>query len=333
MRHKFLAVGTVLTALAMTIGLLTSDALAQGKKVVMKFSSHYQVGTPAEKGVAKWAELVKERSKGRIEIQHFPASQLGKYNDMLEQTRMGTVQGAVNTAGGAGQFVPAMTVLNGPYLFRDMDHYKKVVYGPIGKELNETLAKKAGLRVLNMNWYWGYRHFTTKKPVYRPEDLKGLKIRVSNSPIYNHIIRALGATPTPMDISEVYTALQTGVVDGQENPPDNIKTYNFHEVQKYIILDGHILDYQFHFISEKFWKSLTEADRKLISTAALEAETWQNGQLLDRENKSLVWLQEKGGMTAIVPDRSAFQEAAAKAFPGAFKKDWGDYWEKIQALQ
>jgi tripartite ATP-independent transporter DctP family solute receptor len=300
---------------------------------VLKFSSHYQVGTPAEQGIALWAKLVKERTKGRVEIQHFPASQLGKYKDMVEMTRIGSVQGATTNAGGLGLLYPEFSVLVCPFLFRDSEHYAKVVKGPIGKALNEKLVKTTGLRALAMNWYWGLRHLTANKPIYRPENLQGMKIRTPDSVLYVQAIKAMGATPTPMDITEVYTSLKTGVIDGQENPPDNVKTYNLQEVQKYLVMTGHILELQINFVNERFWQSLSPGDRNIIAAAMIEAEDWQNATLMKKEQESLVWLQEVGGMIVTIPDREAFRTAASKFFPGQFQKDWGDTYKKIQDVR
>ena len=322
----------VFTVIAVGIWSLNAD-MARAETKILKFSSPHPVGTPSTNALNKWVQLVKERTQGRVEIQHFPANQLGKYNEMMEQCRMGSIQGAVNNVGGLGQYVPAFNILATPYLFSDINHYRRVVYGPIGQELSDKLIKVAGLRPLNMLWYWGMRHFTTNKPVYRPEHLKGLKIRAVNSPIYIQALKALGATATPLDITEVYTALQTGVIDGQENPADNIRSYNFQEVQKYLCLDGHIMDVFTNFVNERFWQTLTPKDREIITKSMREVEESQNLELMEKENKSLVWLQEVGRMTVTVPDRAAFREGVSKAFPGEFLKDWGNYWDRIQALK
>jgi TRAP-type transport system periplasmic protein len=300
---------------------------------VLKFSSHYQIGTPAEEGMAMWAKLVKERTSGRIEVQHFPASQLGNYKDMVEQCRIGSIQGATTNAGGLGLYLPEFSVLVCPFLFRDDEHYAKVVKGDIGKELSEKLAQTANLRPIAMNWYWGKRHITSNKAIYRPENLKGLKIRTPDSAIYVQAIKAMGATPTPMAITEVYSALQTGTIDGQENPIDNIKTYNLQEVQKYVCLSGHILELQINFLNEKFWKSLSNEDREIILKSMEEAENWQNAKLKDKEMNSLVWLQETGKMIVTVPDSDSFVKAANTVFPGEFGKDWGPLYQKIKDVK
>jgi tripartite ATP-independent transporter DctP family solute receptor len=331
MERKLIIKGIACVMMLLIVAFMISGN-AWGKKIVLKFSSHFPVGSPADQAMTKWAELVKERSNGRIEVQHFGASQLGHYKDMVEQCRLGTIQGATTNPGGIAQLVPEFGILSAPYLFKDAGQYERVVRGPIGKELEEKLAKQANLRAIAMFWFWGLRHFTTNKPVFRPEDMKGMKIRVPNTPIHVEFIRALKATPTPMDITEVYTSLQTGVVDAQENPPDNTRSYNFHEVQKYLILDGHLLDYHVLFLNEKFWQSLTADDQKIIATSMREAEDWQNEVLGNKQNKSLVWLQEKGKMQVLVPDSAAFRDAALQHFPGPFKDKWGDTWKKINEM-
>lgn len=315
------------------MGLATMSNNPVWAATVLKFSSHFQVGSVADQGTALWVKLVKERTKGRVEVQHFPASQLGKSKDMVDMCRLGSVQGATINAGGMGLLYPEISVLSCPFLFRDLEHYTKVVKGPIGKELSEKMVKRTGLRPLTMNWYWGSRHITTNKPIYRPENLKGMKIRVPDSVLYVQIIRALGANPTAMDVIEVYTSLQTGLIDGQENPPDNIKNYKFNEVQKYLCLDGHILESEINFVNERFWQTLSPDDRKIVAATMLEAEDWQNATLMKQEQQSLVWLQEVGGMIVTIPDMEAFRMVASKAFPGQFAKDWGDTYKKIQEVR
>jgi len=170
-----------------------------------------------------------------------------------------------------------------------------------------------GLRVLDMGWLFGRRELTTKgHEVRTPADMKGLKIRVQPNPIYMATIRTMGGSPTPMPIAEVYTALETGVIDGQENPANNIVKRSFHEVQDYVSLTGHIIQSQAVVINESVFQSLSEENQKILLQAAVDAGDWQNG-LVDKSREQALKTIESGGTKVVEPDVKAFQEATKDA--------------------
>lgn len=214
--------GVVLWALAAILLAGTSGpqvAKAQ-QPIVIKLGNVHQVELPIQVGLKKYADLVAERTKNQIQIQVFPASQLGTEQELLEGVQLGTAHMFEGATGAVGRFLPELEAFAAPYIWQDVDHMLKAVRGPIGQTLADRLVKTKGIRILDMGWIWGNRHLTTKaKAVYRPDELKGMKIRVQPVGIYLDTIRAMGANPVPLDAKEVYLGLQTGVIDGQENPP------------------------------------------------------------------------------------------------------------------
>ncbi|HWT79456.1 MAG TPA: TRAP transporter substrate-binding protein, partial [Candidatus Methylomirabilis sp.] len=240
--------------------------------IVIKLGNVHQVDLPIQVGLKRYADLVAERTQNQLQIQVFPASQLGTEQELLEGVQLGTVHMFEGATGAVGRFLPEMEAFAAPYVWRDVDHMLKVVRGPIGQALADRLVKAKGIRILDMGWIWGNRHLTTRaKAVSRPEDLRGMKIRVQPVGIYLDTIRAMGGNPVPLDAKEVYLGLQTGVIDGQENPPSNIYNAKLYEVQKYVMLTGHILQNNAVAVGEKFYQGLAPALQKALQEAAIEA--------------------------------------------------------------
>jgi C4-dicarboxylate-binding protein DctP len=209
----------------------------------------------------------------------------------------------------------------------------KTVRGPIGHSLTDRLLKSQGMRVLDFGWFFGNRHLTTKsKPIYKPEDLKGMKIRVQPTPVYADTVRAMGGNPTLMDWNEVYLALQSGVIDGQENPPTMIYSGKVFEVQKYIMLTGHILQNNMLVIGEKFYQGLSPAFQQALSQAAVDAGNFQSDLAQKQEKADLDALKNKG-MTFIQPDVNAFREATKDVWKKHAEEWEPGLYEKIQRFQ
>lgn len=229
------------------------------------------------------------------------------------------------------QWAPRLSIMEAPYIFRDVDHMYKAMKGPIGQEMQDELVAKRGLRSLGV-LYYGVRHLTANKPVHAPEDVKGMKLRVPEVPLYLEMARAWGANPTPMAFAELYLALKQGTVDAQENPIPTINSGKFYEVQKYLILTGHIMVPQFHAISDKLWQSLSSGDQKILQEAVDEGIAFSNDMLIKQE-QSLVDEFKKKGMQVITPDVEAFRKASMTAIPKLEEK-WGKgLYEKITAIR
>jgi len=320
----------VLTGMALFCFLVASAASA-GEAMVMKWGIVLQPEHPFVLGMKKTAETVAQKTNNRIQIQVFPSAQLGTGKDMIEAVVFGSQAMATEGAAMFSQWSPRLSIMEAPYIFRDVDHMYKVMKGPIGQEMQDELVTKRGLRSLGV-LYYGVRQLTANKPVTKPEDVKGMKLRVPEVPLYLEMARAWGANPTPMAFAELYLALKQGTVDAQENPIPTINSGKFYEVQKYLVLTGHIMVPQFHAISDKLWKSLSAADQKILQDAVDEGITFSNEMLIKQE-QSLVDEFKKKGMQVITPDVEAFRKASMAAIPKLEEK-WGKgLYEKIAAVR
>jgi tripartite ATP-independent transporter DctP family solute receptor len=285
-----------LLSLVLMLGLIFAPALVSAAPTVIKFA-HVDPADPfhSKKGAAALAfkDIVEAETSGQIEVNLFPAGQLGGERELIESTKLGTIQMCMVSGAIAGQFKPAM-VLDIPYLFSSAPVAWAVLDGPFGKELSEAILKTTGMRNLAYG-ETGFRNFTnSKRAIKSPADMAGLKIRVMETPLYITMVKALGASPTPIAWPEVYTSLQQGVVDGQENPVGVIYNNKFYEVQKYLILDGHAYGADFMLINDKFLKNLSAEHQKVLKIAAIVAGNC--GRAIQQLNSAMgvSELREKG---------------------------------------
>jgi TRAP-type transport system periplasmic protein len=285
---------------------------------------------PSHKGLVRMAELVQQRTNGALRVQVFGDGQLGTEQESIEGVQLGTIDMFMGSAGSVGRFLPRLEAFAHPYIWRDNAHLLAVVRGPIGDELSNELRQKAGIRILDQGWIFGQRHLTTKSTeVRKPADMAKLKIRVQPTGVYLDTIRTMGGNPTPMDFKEVYTSLQTGVIDGQENPLNVIATRAFYEVQGVLSLTGHITQNQVVLISEKTFQALTPDQQKVLLAAAREAGDYQNKVLADDEKAQLDLVRSKG-MKIVEPDVAAFRAATADVYK-KFEGQWGKgFFERVR---
>ncbi|HSB82101.1 MAG TPA: TRAP transporter substrate-binding protein [Candidatus Methylomirabilis sp.] len=315
------------------VGIAGPGAASAQQPILIKLGNVQATGDIVQTGLKKFADLVAERTKGQVQVQIFPASQLGTEQELLEGVQLGTLHMFEGSTGSVGRFLPDLEAFAAPYIWRDTDHMLKVVRGPIGQELADRLVKAKGMRVLDFGWLFGNRYLTTKsKPIYKPEDLKGMKIRVQPTAIYLETIKAMGANPTTMDFKEVYLGLQSGVIDGQENPPFVIFNNKLFEVQKYVMLTAHITQNQAIVINDKVYQGLSPEFRKILQDSAREAGNFQNELILKSEQEYLDKLKEKG-MIIIQPDVKAFREATKDVWKKVSEKWEPGLYEKIQAVR
>lgn len=306
-------------------------ALAQGAPVVMKWGIVLQPEHPFVLGMKKTAEIVVQKTNNRIQIQVFPGAQLGTGKDMIEATVFGSEAMVTEGAAMFSQWAPRLSIMEAPYLFRDASHMVKAIKSPVGQEMVDELTTKRGLRSLGVVYY-GVRHLTANKAVHTPEDVKGLKLRVPEVPLYLEMARAWGANPTPMAFAELYLALKQGTVDAQENPIPTINSGKFYEVQKYLILTGHIMVPQLHVISDKLWKGLSPGDQKILQEAVDEGIAFSNDMLIKQEQSQVEEFKKKG-MQVITPDVEAFKKASLTILP-KMEGVWGKgLYEKLQAIR
>lgn len=257
------------TLIAIVAGLALTASPVWAQKV-LRLSHNAAPGNPKSDASLKFAELVGQKTNGRIKVEVGGNAQYGDDVESLTNMRLGTLAFSTNSQGASSGVVPQFSVIGLPFLFRDLNHAYKVVDGPVGDKLGE-LAKAKGLVVLAF-WDNGIRHTSnSKRPITKPEDLAGIKLRTPPDPITMDIFTALGANPGPLAFSELYIALQQGVFDGQENPLMNIYSSKLHEVQKYISLTGHKYETTPLLASKMIWDSLSKEDQKAIQEAAIEA--------------------------------------------------------------
>ena len=277
-----------MVATAVLSFLLTIPASAWAEKMVLKLGNVQAPGMTVQTGLKKMADLVRERTNGEIDIQVFPASQLGSEQEILEGVALGSIHMFEGSAGSLGRFLPQIEAFACPFLWKSPQSLVKVARSPLADELSKELVTKRGMRILDQGWIFGIRQLTTTKtPVRVPADLNGLKIRVQPDAIYLATVKAMGGAPTPIAANEVYTALQTGVADGQENPMSNIRQRKLYEVQKQLMLTGHITQNQVLVINEAVFQKLTPAQRDIIAQAAHEAGDYQNEIVLKSDAADL----------------------------------------------
>jgi tripartite ATP-independent transporter DctP family solute receptor len=309
------------------------SAGAFAQEIVLRWSDVVPASHPSVQMIERIAADVKAKSGGRIAIQSFPNGQLGSSRDTIEAVANGTQQIVTEGAANFGAWVPAISVVESPYIWRDGDHLVKAMSGPVGKAFNDELIAKRNMRILGTTYY-GTRHLTTStKNVRTPADLAGFKLRVPENDVFKAMAEAWGARPTPMNFGELYLALKQGTVDGQENPLPTIKSGKFDEVQKYLVLTGHIITPRLIVVNENFWKGLKPADQKIIQDAVDAGIAWQNTELANQE-KALVDTMKAGGMTVVNVDVEQFRKPVVDAVVPKFESRWGKgTYEKLQQMK
>ena len=321
MRRTFLLNVALLTVFILTAAGIDSG-ICQEKTVSLKLGHAVAPEHPYHLGAVKFAELVAQRTGNKVKIDVYPSTQLGNERDMVEGLQLGTMDLVVTSTGPLGGFVPKMFVVDLPFLFRDREHAYKVLDGPIGKDLFEAFAPK-GIKGLAF-WENGFRQITNNvRPIEKPEDLKGIKIRTMENKVHLASFRAFGASPTPMAWSEVYTALQQKTIDAQENPIAIIYHQKIAEVQKYLALTGHFYSPTTLLMSLKAYNALPKDIQKIMDDTAIECATYERNLLRDSEAKQIAEVKAKG-MQVTTPNKKSFQDAAApvyKEFEAQFGKD------------
>ncbi len=313
--------------MAGTIGTL-GTAHAQTK---LKWAHVYETSEPYHKWSVWAADEFKKRTNGKYEIQVFPASSLGKESDINQGLTLGTVDIILTGASFASNSYPRLAVSYYPFTFRDADHVIKYGKSAIFKELTEGYKKATGNTVTALTYY-GARHATSNKLFKNCDEMKGLKIRVPDSPAYTALPRACGANPTPIAFAEVYLALQNGTVDAQENPLPTIEAKKFYEVQKHIILTGHIADALLTVVSPGTMAKLTPAEQKLLTDITQEAAVNATNDIRKREGE-LVDEFKKKGINVVTVDRNDFQQRVLKAITfESMKLDKKD-WDRVIAIK
>jgi C4-dicarboxylate-binding protein DctP len=302
------------SVLASTLGLalgLVCGAHAQQAPIVIKFSHVVTPDTPKGKGADYFKKLVEERTSGRVRVEVYPNSTLYKDKEELEALQLGSVQLLAPSASKFGPMgIKEFEALDLPYLFDSYEDLHKVTQGPIGASMLKLLQAH-GMSGLAF-WDNGFKEFTANKPLRRPEDFKGQKIRIQSSKVLDAQMRAVGAIPQVLAFSEVYQAMQTGVVDGNENTPSNIYTQKMHEVQKYMTMTDHGYIGYVVVANTKFWDSLPADLRTILDQAMKEATVYED-DIAKKENDAAVEAIRKSGKTQITEVTADEKQALKKA--------------------
>lgn len=314
MKKAFTLLSAVAAALTFAISGCGGDkdaSSAANEPITLKLGHIQSEQDLWQLGSLKFKEELEKLSNGNIKVEIFPNSTLGADRDLAEGMKMGTVDFAL-IAGVLGNFDKSISILELPYLFRSHDEYVQIVDGPIGAEIAGNVLKTSGIRILNF-WDRGPRHVTANKAIVTPKDITGLKIRVPEIPAMVDTWKAMGATPTPMAWSEVYTGLQQHTIDAQENPIPFIYGGRIQEVQSHISLTAHKYEYVTLSMSDRKFNKLSKEQQDWVIQAAKVATEYENSLVINETDKLLNEMIEKNGLIVDQPDIEAFAELAVKA--------------------
>jgi len=302
----------------------------EGQQVlILKSGSEGPANDIGTQAAIRFAEEMKQRTNGKIQITHFPDSQLGKWQQMLESVKTGSMAMMFSPGGGSKDFY--ITQL--PYLFRDRDHVTKILDGEIREEWSKRHLEKTGIYIFG-GLDVGLRHCTFGKvPVRTPTDMQGMKFRVPQDPHFIEIFKALGARPTPIPFGELYLALRQGVIDGTDSHLDIIIQAKMWEVQKYLVLTGHMLTPFWAHLSGAVWQSLTPETRKVWMDTWKEVAGWVKKEMINKEEKNISLWKSNGGVV-IEPDIEAFREATKDVWKKLLTEPGEkEVYEKIKAAR
>jgi len=264
---------------------------------------------------------IEQKTNGRVKIAVFPEATLGGEREMLEGAKLGTMDIVLSTTAVAGNFDPKMKIFDLPFLFKGREQAIKVLDGPIGQQLLDGMSSQ-GLVGLSF-WENGFRNLTnSKRPIEKPEDIQGLKIRTMENPIHLDAWKALGASPTPMAFAEVFTALQQGTIDGQENPLAIISTSRLYEVQKYVALTNHNYSPMVLIISKKVWDSFPDDIKGIFKEQAMSNAIVER-QLLKQADEKYLSDMKAYGTVITTPDTTSFREKVKPVYE-KYSKDIGE---------
>jgi tripartite ATP-independent transporter DctP family solute receptor len=297
----------IATAFAAATALAASAASAQ---TVLKWAHVYETPEPFHTESVWAAAEFKKRTSGKYEIQVYPASQLGKETDINQGLTLGTVDIIISGSSFAARSFAPIGVTYYPYIFRDGDHLIAYTKSDIYKTLSKGYEDKTGHHIVATTYY-GTRQTTSNKPIKTCADMKGLKIRVPDVPAYLAMPKACGANTAPIAFAEVYLALQNGTVEAQENPLTTIKAKKFFEVQKHIVLTGHIVDHLNTIVSKTAWDKWTPEEQKIFGEIAQVAAA-RATKIIQKQEAELVEEFKKAGLTVTEIDRNDFEATVKK---------------------
>ncbi len=325
---KTMKIKTLLAALALG-ACAVAPAMAQTK---LKWAHVYETSEPFHRWSVWAADEIKKRSNGRYQIDVYPASQLGKETDINQGLTLGSVDIIISGSSFAARAFPRIGVTYYPYTFRDVNHLLAYTKSDLYREMAAGYRQKTNGNEIIATTYYGVRHTTSNRPIAKCADMKGLKMRVPDVPAYLAMPRACGANTAPIAFAEVYLALQNGTVEAQENPLPTIEAKKFYEVQKHIVLTGHIVDHLNTVVSGQTWSKLNEADRKMFTEVAQEAAAKASQEIASKE-KELVGAFRAKGLSVTDVNVADFRDTVLKTTSfeqyGYVRADW----DRIQAIK
>lgn len=315
----------VLTAAFVSAGVLA----AQAQEVTIRVAYENNPGEPTDLVMQHWQELIAERSGGEIALELFPSSQLGSKQDITDQAIMGLNVITITDVGFLAEYEPDLGILYGPYLTDDPQKLFDFYDGEWFGQMSERLREEHGVRIVLPNLLYGVRHLISTRPVREPADLQGLKVRVPNNIMQIRAFEAMGATPTPMPLGEVYSALTQGVIDAVENPIAVLHGQRFHEEAKYLSLIGYLTNTAMFVGGEAFFSTLSDEHMSIVEETAYEAGLYSQQLVTEMDNDMLEDMRE-AGVEVIEVDVSDFQDLTTSVYDGF--PEWSDgLYDQIQA--
>lgn len=296
-------------------------------KIIIRAASFFPAEHMLVRGAYKFKNIIEEATN-EIEVQIFPGGAMGGNEELIEAVSIGAIE--MNMIGGITikTFAPEYYFIDSPFVIKDWDHWMRVWNGKLGQELRDLVIKKGNTIFLGVS-YAGLRHFTSNKPIYTPDDVKDIKLRLPNLPTWIACWKEIGAHPIPISIKELYSSLQLKVADASEGDIVQIHAAHLDEVQKYLSLTSHHVQTGSFTINKNFFDNLSKENQKIVLEAAKEAIDWVTAQNIEGETQLLIDLQKKG-MTVVIADQKAFFEKAKPAVEKLFRTEWPvTTWEEV----
>jgi len=308
----------------------SSSSSSGGDKMVLRYAENQVKDYPTTKGAQKFADLVKEKTNGRITVEVYDSGQLGDEKSVIEQIQFGGIDMSRVSLTPLSEFSKDLMALQMPYLYRDADHMWKVLDGDIGKKLLGSTEKDG---IVGLSWYdAGARNFyNSKREIKSMADMQGLKIRVQESGLMMDMVKALGASPTPMAYGEVYSGLQTGVIDGAENNWPSYESTSHYEVAKYYVVDEHSRIPEMQIISKQTWDKLSPEDQKILRECAAESAKYERELWAQQEQDSEKKVRDGGAVITKLSEEARAE--FVKAMQPLYEKYGADYKELIDQIR
>ncbi len=313
-------------ALLLSAVLLVTSAYAAAGQYVIKLGHISNTEHTWHLASLKFKELVEARTNGQVRVEVYPNNEIGSEMEVIDAIHSGVAH-MVISADSLANWAPAIAILSVPYMIRDVPHLEKVLKSEVGQFIDDQLINRASMRPLAV-FIRAPRNVTSNSPISKPEDMKGMKMRISNVPIHVVAWEAVGAKPIPMAFSEVFTSLQQGVIDGQENPPDLIKSASFYEVQKYMNKTEHVRGWIYFLIGEDYFQTLPEDIQQILIEAGKETEAYERKLAAEDEAKCEQFLLDHG-MQFHEADKAAFTAAMKDAVMNFLSPELQELYKKV----